>query len=299
MNFAEAWLNRVREKFFSTDQAPWLNGVEEIDTKVIEFDNSGIGESNTIHVPTTTFAPEVLLNNTTYPLALQDYTDDGMIINLDKYQTKPTSISDDKLIGASYPIIDAATRPHVREINRKKYAKAIHALAPSSNTANTPIITATGEDDGTGRLRLRYEDLVMAKGKLDAMEAPSEGRRIVLSSEHFNDLLLDRKYFGNLLVDYNKGTTAPIIAGFEIYQYNANPLFTSAGDKKAFGAISASGDRKASVFFLVENVVKKTGITKQYFTPATLNGTIQANTLNYRHYFICVPVLQQYFGAIY
>jgi hypothetical protein len=295
-NFPEVWLNRVRTLFTTQDSAPWLDGVEELNTPVFEALEGQAGELNQIHIPTSEFEVDVLVNNTTYPIPEQAYDDDSVTITLDKYQTKATTISDDAAIGASYPIIDAATKPHLRDINKKKFRKAAHAIAPQSNTVNTPVLEATGEVIGT-RKRMTYADLVAMKDAFDKMEAPVEGRRVVLSPDHYNDLLLDRQNFADRLIDHAKGQTVPVIAGFEIHQYVGNPLFDSAGAKKAFGAVEATGDRKASFFFTVENIVKKTGSTKQYFDKADTKN--QTNRLNYRHYFIALPVRNKYIGATY
>ena len=299
-SFPEVWLQRVRTRFTTQDQAPWLDGVEEFNTEVVVMGAGTISESNVIHIPVSDFDPEVLINNTTYPIALQAYNDDEVIIQLDKYQTKVTTLSDDQINGASYNVIDPATGRHVKSITKSKYKKAIHAIAPASDTANTPVIVATGVAVGS-RNRLTWKDLVTLKDRLDAIETPEQGRRIVLSSEHYNDLLLDESNnnYNRLLTDFSNGKNAPMIAGFEIFQYVANPLYTSAGAKKAFGAVSASGDRKGSVAFLVDNIGKKTGQTKQYFSPASTDPEGQTNKLNYRHYFIALPVRNIYIGAIY
>ncbi len=296
--FPEVWLQRVRSLFTTQDQAPWLDGVEEFNTAVVELGSGTTSESNIIHIPVSDFDPEVLINNTTYPIALQAYTDDEVIIQLDKYQTKVTTLSDDQINGASYNVIDPATGRHVKSITKNKYRKAIHAIAPASDSTNTPVIVATGAVIGT-RNRLTYTDLVTLKDRLDDIETPELGRRIVLSSNHFNDLLLDDSPYNKLLINYQNGGLPPNIAGFEIFQYVANPLYTSAGAKKAFGAVVASGDRKGSVAFLVDNIGKKTGTTKQYFAPASADPENQTNKLNYRHYYIALPVRNMYLGAIY
>lgn len=297
-SFPEVWLQRVRSLFTTQDQAPWLDGVEELNTAVIEVLPGSISELNEIHIPISDFDPEVLLNNTTYPIALQAYDDDTVTIRLDKYQTKVTTLTDDQIIGASYNVIDPATGRHVKAITKTKYKKAIHSIAPTSDTTNTPVLVATGDAAGT-RNRLIYEDLVALKGRLDNIETPETGRRLVLCSDHFNDLLLDRKNFGNQLIDYQKGGVSPMVAGFEIFQYVANPLYTSAGVKKAYGSVAGAGDRKASICFLVDNIVKKTGVTRQYFSPASTDPENQINKLNYRHYYIAMPVRSIYIGAIY
>lgn len=299
-NFAEVWLNRVRQNLTTQDVAPWLEGIAELDTNVLEMGSGDASELNVIHIPRTSFNPDVLLNNTAYPLAVQAYTDDETVVSLDKYQTKPTSISDDKIIGASYDVIDPATKSHTRAINTKKYQKAAHAISPGANTAATPVIAASGAPRVVGGVAtLTYDDMVKLKDALDLAEVSTEGRRLVLSTTHWNDLLLDRKNFGDKLVNYNTGMPAPIIAGFELYQYNGNPLFTSVGVKKAFGAVKAEGDRQGSFAFWTGQIAKKTGMTKQYFKEAKSDPEAQTNLLNYRHYFIAMPFDSKAIGAIY
>jgi hypothetical protein len=297
-NFPEVWLNRVRTNLTSADRAPWLDGIEELDTTVIEVGSGDAGESNIVHIPTSAFEPDVLINNTTYPIALQAYTDDKVTIQLDKYQTLVTTLSDDQIVGASYRRIDVATSKHVEAILKKKYGKAIHALAPAGDSVATPVLVTTGATIGT-RKRLQYDDLVALKDKLDAADAPTEGRRLVLCTDHWNDLLIDRERFGDKLVNYNTGQPAMVIAGFQLYSYINAPSYTvSTKVKKAYGAALAAGDRYASVCFITQNVVKKTGMTKQYFAPAYLDPQNQTNKLNYRHYFIALPVQNKYIGAI-
>jgi hypothetical protein len=297
-NFADVWLNRVIQNLTTQNQAPWLDGISELDTQVAEMGSGEASELNVIHIPRTNFNPNVLINNSTYPIALQAYTDDEVVVNLDKFQTEVTSLSDDKIVGASYNVIDPATKGHVSAINTKKFKKAIHALPPASHTASTPVLVATGTAIN-GVPTLQYDDLVALKDALDQDEVAPDGRRLVLCTRHYNDLLRDRKNFGDKLVNYNTGMPAPVIAGFELYQYNGNPLFTSAGVKKAFGAVKTATDREASVAFWTGGVAKKTGMTKQYFTPAASNPRTQSNELNYRHYFIVVPFQAKAVGAIY
>ncbi|HHT9079402.1 TPA: hypothetical protein ACT5CJ_002183 [Flavobacterium psychrophilum] len=297
-NFADVWLNRVIQNLSTQNVAPWLDGIPELDTTVAEMGSGEASEMNVIHIPRTNFNPNVLVNNTAYPIALQAYTDDEVVVTLDKYVTEVTTLSDDKIIGASYNVIDPATNGHVRAINAKKFKKAIHAIAPTSGTASTPVIVCTG-DVVNGLPTLRYEDLVALKERLDLDEVSAEGRRLVLSTTHYNNLLLDRKNFGDKLVNYNTGMPAPVIASFELFQYAGNPSFTSAGVKKAFGAIKATGDRQASVAFWTGAIAKKTGMTKQYFADAKLSPTTQSNQLNYRHYFIAVPFEAKGVAAIY
>ena len=288
-NFPEAWQGRVRQLLSTSHKADFLDGIEELDV-VIMVDP--MTDQNTIHVPLETFTPEVLINNTTYPLEVQDHADGSKTVNLDKFQTKPTRITEDAALGASYNKIDSAAGGHVKVINRTKYKKAAHALAPSADSATTPIVTIPA--DATAEQV--YNAMVALKGKFDEMEVPEEGRRLVLCSDHANKLLTSKEYAGALLADKNSGKISGVLAGFKIYSYVANPYYTSAGAKLAFGAVPGPTDKKGSFAFYEEVVGKKTGMLKQYYDkPTTTN---QAHLLAYRHYFIALPIKLEALGAI-
>ncbi|OXA83755.1 hypothetical protein B0A56_00485 [Flavobacterium columnare NBRC 100251 = ATCC 23463] len=303
-NFPEVWVDRVRENLDNSDQAPWLEGVPELDADVSQFGENTATESNVIHIATTDFDVDILINNTTYPIPVQQYEDGTLSFSLDKYQTKVITVSDDQIMGASYDKIDTVTKKGVKGITSSKYSKAIHSIAPQVNTTKTPIFSATGGGgatpltDPTGRLRLVYEDLVAFKDLCDKAGIPEEDRRLVLCNNHWNDLLMDRKNFGNQLVDYVKGEPAPVILGFEIFQYSKMPRYDVSGAKKPYSSIPAGTDKIASVAFYKYGIAKKTGLTKQYFVKAENNPSGQTNDLAYRHYFLVTPFKKELIGAI-
>lgn len=301
-NFPEIWLDRVIENIDNSDLAPWLDGVPELDADVTQLGEGTASESNIIHVATTDFDVDVLINNTTYPIPVQEYADGTLSFSLDKYQTKVITVSDDQVMGASYDKIDVVTRKGTKSITSTKFVKAIHSIAPATNTAKTPVMLATGGPDAlattSGRLRLTYEDLVEFKSRCEAAGMPEGEIRLVLCNDHWNDLLLDRKNFGNQLVDYAKGKPNPMIAGFELFQYSKMPKYTAAGVKTAYGAVPGGTDKTASVAFVKEAIAKKSGLTKQYFVKAADNPSGQTNDLAYRHYFLATPFRAQMIGAI-
>ncbi|MGE4345933.1 MAG: hypothetical protein AB7D46_00820 [Flavobacteriaceae bacterium] len=300
-NFPEVWENRVRTLLTDESTAPWLEGIQELDTQVLEVGSGTATEANIIHIPITTFRPGVLINNTTYPIAMIEYDDTSMTVQLDKYQTKVTSLSDDQAMGASYPKIDAVTRSHRDDITEAKYAKAIHALAPQQDDANNVfVINATGDEvTPGGRRKLLWKDLVTARRRMDAAKLKKKGRRIVFCNDHVNDLLEDNSSkYADKLADYLAGNLKGVLAGFEVYENIDNPFYTTGGVKRPWGAVLNPTDKQATVIFHPENVVKKTGFTKQYFAPSASDPEHQTNRLNYRHYFIAVPVMEKYAGAI-
>lgn len=287
-NFPEVWEGRVRQTLENGAVADFLDGVQELDGDVQQM-----GEKNLIHIPTTQFSPEVLINNNTYPLAVQEYDDDEVVVNLDKYQTRPTKLTDDQIIGASYERIDAITKAQTNNINARKYKKALHSIAPTEDDAakGNIVLTIAGTE-------CAYEDLVALKEKADDAGWPEEGRRLVLCNKHYNALLKDRKNFGDQLVNYRSGQVSPVIAGWEIKKYIASPHYNASNQKKAFGEVATGGDKPASIAFVLENTAKKTGLTKQYFSEAVKDPENQANLLSYRHYFIATAVEDKWRAAL-
>lgn len=314
-NFPEMWVDRVEQNLVTGDQAPWLNGIAEIGNDVSEIHGGSESEQNIVYIPTTDFEVDILINNNTYPIEVQQYEDGRVSVQLDKYQTKRVPLSDDQTIGNSYELIDTATGIMTINITEKKYAKAIHSLGPVANDpTKTPVLAATGKtgkkdgagndiiwQDEDGRLMLTHYDLVSFKralGKLPkGYKWPAKGRRLVLCEDHYNDLLFDRDRFGDKLNDLVSGTVAPIVAGFEIYTHITMPHYDGT-NKLAFDSLPTDEQYEASVAYHVQNVGVKTGMTKQYFTPANIDTANQANTVAYRHYYICTPKRAKYIAAI-
>lgn len=274
----------------TTHQANFLEGIAEMDSPIVV---DPLTENNAIHVPLETFTPDVLINNTTYDIGVQNHEDGTKLVNLDKYQTLATRITEDQALGASYDKIDSATKGHIKAINRNKYKKAIHGLAPASHTAKTPVIKvpldATAEQV--------YKAILVLKGAFDEMEVPEEDRRLNLASDHANALLSSEKYAGSILADKQTGKISGYLATFKIYGYVGGPYYSPTGTKLPFNSVPGANDKKGSVAFYVDNVGIKTGILKQYYDKPTTTG--QAHLLNYRHYFIVLPIRQEAMGAIY
>jgi hypothetical protein len=309
-NHPGLWLKRVEKNLERANRAPWLDGIKELDTPVIVVGAGELGEKNLIYIPTSDFEPTVLIDNDVYPLAIEEYTDDSVVVSLRKFQSLPTSISDDAIIGSSYDKIDSATEGHTNAILKKKYRAAIHALAPAANTVATPVLVSTGRTgrfkaDGSeiilsvgGRLRLTFLDLVdfRAACVLAGIDFDLNMVRLVLCDLHWGDLCSDRENF-DALVSYVTGNPAPVILGFKMYNYSNCPAYNGT-NKLAFGAIPTPTQYQASVAFYEGIVAKKTGFTKQYFRPANIDTTTQTNLLNYRHYYMVVPKRLKYIAAI-
>ena len=286
--YTEIWTGETIKAFRnSLESVGWLN-------RIRSFDND-VANNNTINFTELGGDPDVLINNTTYPIDIQELNDDNVAIGLDKYQTKATPITDDEARGLSYDKMATVIERHRAVVDEKKIAKAAHALAPANHAAKHPVLLTTGEVVN-GRKRLRVQDLIDLKGAYDKYKIPKQGRILVLNPDHVADLLAQDVTFAQR---YNNYTTGAISNqyGFEIYEYVDCPLYTvSSKTKVAFGTAQTDAMQMASVSFYAPRMMKATGETKAYVgEPEPL---MQRWLYNLRHYFICLPLVNEAIGAI-
>lgn len=277
----EIWTGELVKTLREFLAGTWLDGVS---------DQSSIVKNDVIHLVEVGVDPDVLINNTTYPIPLQALDDKDIAIELDKFQTKVTPITDDELYAISYDKMARVKESHGNAINDAKFAKAAHALCALENTAKTPVLRTTGDvDPETGRCKLTVKDLVRLKAALDNLKVPTANRRLVLCPDHVNDLLLAEQTFREQFnIDRNTGRIGNLL-GFEIYTYGGNPVYSTAGKKKAVHAEAGTGEFQCSFAFYTPRVFKATGSTKMYYSEASTDPEYQRNKINFRHYFIAMP----------
>jgi len=75
--------------------------------------------------------------------------------------------------------------------------------------------------------------------------------------------------------------------------YNANTLA-----KLPWGTVPTATDTQASVSFFAPRMMKATGSTNAYLSEAKSDPQNQENLVNFRHYFICLPLKNEAIGAI-
>lgn len=279
--YTEIWTGELVKQLRRGLEATWLDGIP---------DSSSIVNNDVIHLVDVGVDPDVLINNTTYPIPLQSLDDADIAIKLDKFQTKVTPVTDDELYAISYDKMTRVKESHGNAINDSKFRKAAHSMCAQQNTAKTPVLTTTGaRDPQTGRIKMCMQDVINLKRAMDNLKVPAENRRLVLCSDHVNDLLeTDQKFKEQYNINRNDGTIGKLY-GFNIYEFSNNPLYTTSGVKKSVGAAAGTGEFQCSFAFYVQRVFKATGTTKMYYSEASTDPEYQRNKINFRHMFICMP----------
>lgn len=288
----EVWTGELIKALRAGDTATFLDGLP---------DYSQYAENDVIHLVDIGGDPDVLVNNTTYPIDIQELTDGDKAISLDKFSTKATPVTDDELYALSYDKMASVKERHGSAILVKKFGKAIHAIAPAATAAKTPVIATTGAtEDGaaTGRKMMTRADIIALKKKFDKAEVPTDGRRLVLCSDHVNDLLNSDQKFADQYHNYTTGKISNMY-GFQVYEYVNCPVYSTAGAKVAYGTAAGANEYQASVAFYDKNIAKVSGSTKFYFSESKNDPLTHRNLLNYEHRYLVIPKKAEALGAIY
>lgn len=278
--YVEVWTRQVVEHYTHAMENTFLDGVPDF---------SQYAENSTIHLSDVSGDPTVLIDNTTYPLEVETLEDGDVAIKLSKFETKPTAVTDDELYAIAYDKMALVKTRHGDKLSEGMLDKAIHAFAPAEDTSETPVLMTTGEADEDGRKKLTRADIISLRRKLDKLKVPKKSRRLVLCSDHVNDLLEVDQKFKDQYHDYTNGVISKMF-GFEIYEAVNCPLFDcTTKKKKSFGSVAAANDFEASVFFYVPRMFKCKGGTKMYYSEAAKDPLNKRNLVSFTSRFIALP----------
>ena len=284
--YREIWTGELVESFQPEIEASFLN---EIPDESRWVQSSGSGENQVIHLVDIGADPEVLINNTTYPIGYSELEDGDIAFNLDKFTTVATKVTDDELYAITYDKISVVNKKHKNAILAKKFAKAAHALAPQSNTINTPVRGTSGATVA-GKKLATVNDIIDLGGDMSAAGIPDDGNRIlILNTVHNTGIVKEVKDFYKDYLNIATGQLRPLFHGFKVYLYHAMPFYLAADNTKvSFGAVFNSAIHNvASVAFYAPDMFRAEGSTKMYYDePDTQN---QAAAVNYRHYYLVSP----------
>lgn len=288
--YTEVWTGELVKRLNAGLNGSFLEGIPDYSARV---------DNEVIHLVDVGGDPDVLVNNTTYPIPIQDLEDGDIALGLDKFQTKATRVTDDELYAISYDKFGSVVERHKDSIETVKNKKFAHALAPYSHTAKTPVIQTSGDTDAaSGRKKLTLKDIIALKRAFDNMEVPEGGRRLVLCPDHVNDLLELDQSFRDKYYNYTSGKLMNMY-GFEVYTFVNTPYFDKNGVKLAYNATPTATDHKGSIAYYVPRTFRAKGSTKMYYSEAVNNPQTQENLVNFRNYDIVLPKKMEAIGAIY
>ena len=280
----EVWINQLTKKFYP--DSSFLNYTKDF---------SSLVENDAINMADAGVDPDVLINNTTYPIQVVNRVDTPIRIELDLFETKNTLVRRPEAIEYSYDQLESVLMGHRNILRARTAEKAAHAFAPLKDSEFTPVISTTGETSGT-RKRMSVEDILLLKERFDSVDIPLEERYLVLNPKHLSDLILfDVRAFKDL-TDIVDGKPKRF-AGFNVLQTSATPFYNATSlEKIAFTKTPGDTDVFCSFAFQKEEVMKADGTVHMYakYDDPEERGTI----VGFDKRFIAVPIRNKGIGAI-
>jgi len=279
----EVWIKQIKERFYP--DSSFLNYVKDF-SPLVDNDALNLAEAG--------IDPKVLVNNTTYPIAVVKRDDKPIRIELDLFETENTLVRRPEVIEYAYNQLESVLMGHRNTFKATTGAKAAHAYAPDEDTDETPIVQTTG-DAYKGRKRLTIEDILLLKERFDNADIPLEERFLVLHPSHLTDLILfDVKAFKSI-TDFVNGQPNRL-AGFGMLQFSKMAYYDSTLKKKAFGSAVIDGDAFCSLAFQSGEVMKADGDVHMY---ARENDPEERGAIvGFDKRFVALPIRNKGIGAI-
>lgn len=256
-------------------------------------DRSDLVGNDVLNLTKAGVKPNVLIDNTTYPIAASQRVDTTDKLALRKLTTEVTVITEDELYALPYDKKGDVNNDHKLALQEEFRKLALHSFCPTANTSTTIVLSTSGANDGNGRLRLTKDDLIKFRKKLDDLGVGVCD--LVLCNDHCEDILLWSEVFANQYQAIASGLILPMY-GFNISQNQGYAPTFNSSTKNAYGATVSAGDVKASVAYLPERMLKGYGSVKMYYKDA--EPRYHQSEVNYDAHFIAIPKDTTGTGAI-
>jgi hypothetical protein len=289
----EIWIAQVMEQYYQVPSFLNVEGIQDMSENV---------DNDTINLAEAGIDPTVLINNTTYPVAIQDRDDTALTLSLDTFDTVNTVVRNAEQKELAYNKMESVIRGHRNALVNSTSLKASHAYTPSSNGTFTPVLATTGADNGSSFKLITEDDVFRLGEKFDDVDAPEGMRYLVLHSRHWNELvrtsttLKEQRYrqtLGDIRRDFME------LGSFRILKYRSAAVFNkSTGVKKAWGAAAApSTDTISSFAFVAPEVMKAVGTTDMF--DRLRDPEARGDVIGFQQRFVALPIRNKHIGAIY
>lgn len=284
----QIWIAQLMEKFYAA--YPHLARCQDmsmyVNNSVINMADAGVD-------------PDVLINNTTYPIETSEREDGSISLELDTYDTENTVVRNAEAVQLAYPKMESVLRGHRNKLSETCAAKATHAWAPSANSTNTPVFATTGSTStmDSARKAITIADIAKMKRAFDLLNVPQAGRVLVLHPTHQAELLAAdsalMKAFANL-----KTGEIYTLYGFDIYVSTLTAkYYVTDGSKNAYGASALSTDAVSSLFYHEGEVMKADGDVKMF---SRINDPeSRGDIVGFQKRFVGLPIRSKFIGSIY
>lgn len=251
----------------------WVAGIKENPVPNHSFiwqstDMSQYVENNKLHLAEAGIEPGVhedYFANNDNPLPVTKIDDIANEVVLKTYSTEQTRHRQLQEIELNYNKRESVINRHRVALAKKLGKAAAYAWSPAQDNEFNKILNLQANDSV-------IDGIIDLKAFLEGKDI-YEGVNICLTADHLARIRKeDKRLYKDILNEKQ-------MYGIKVFQYSQNPLYTSAGVKKPFGATKESGDKQASFVWVTDEVFRCFGDVEMY---ANLRDSgIQADTISF------------------
>lgn len=255
-------------------------------------DMTAMVEYNKINLAEAGVAPEVLVDNTDYPVGTESRKDTPLELPLHTFDTKNTVVRNVEAMELAYNKMDSVVRQHRNTLYAKTAAYAANNWAPSKTADLTPVRTTSGADNRQGVKALTFEDVLAMDAWFRSQDIDPSTMVAVLNPYHLADLMAEDMKLYKEMLSGNK------LFGFDLYIFSQLPYYNATtGQKVAFGTAAADTDTQCSLFYCANEVMRADGdieVFARYKDPEQ-----RGDLIGFQKRFTALPIRNKYQAAIY
>jgi hypothetical protein len=223
-----------------------------------------------VNLPQAGAKPTVEVNRTSLPATIAKRTDASEEYDLAEFTSDPTLIQDTEELQVNYQKRRSVLFNHHETINENVADYAATLFYP---TVSTFIISSTGSNraasapGATGnRKAIAKADIINARKLLNRYDVPLNGRSMLINADMEADLLAIEEFVSAEKIGEPalKAGIIGRILGFDVFVRSKVATYATGNTKKAFGAITATTDRAAALFWHDRAVRFAAGSPKVY-----------------------------------
>jgi hypothetical protein len=289
----EVWLGDLLGKFW--DNNDYLADGKNLDPFV---------DNDKINLQEIGASPNVQKNRSVYPVPMSQRADVPIALPLDDYSSDSTVIRDVETVALNYDKRKSVVQDHKDSLYGKIADDGIYNIAPTTNTAATPVIKTTGSVSSlTGLKTITDTDIAALALAWDKAKYPADGRVLLVHPDAFWDFVNTNPVLKEQASKNGSGGTATGVwvyyLGFIIKARVTTAYYNKTSlNKLAYGAVPGAGDAQASIAYLDKgrSFGRAMGTAEMY--AKLKDPDQQGDVLNFRMRAMVLPFRQKCLGAI-
>ena len=256
-------------------------------------DMTAMVEYNKINLAEAGVAPDVLVDNTDYPIETEQRTDTPLELPLHTFDTKNTVVRNVEKLELAYDKMDSVVRQHRNQLFAKTAAYAANNWTPQQTKDLTPVRATSGTGTNKqGLTPLSFDDVLAMDAWFRSQDIDPSTMVAVLNPYHLADLMAEDMKMYKEMLSGNK------LFGFDLYTFSQLPYYNATtAQKVAFGTATSDTDTQCSLFYCANEVMRADGdieVFARYKDPEQ-----RGDLIGFQKWCTALPIRNKYQAAIY